>query len=56
VGAAVYSVRKGLLSEHREDTMHEWRDFWRGMGLELFLLMYVILWAIALLLTHMLTQ
>jgi hypothetical protein len=36
--------------------MHVWRDFWRGMGLELLLLAYLIVWVTVLLLTHLLTQ
>lgn len=36
--------------------MHVWRDFWRAMRLELFLLAYIIAWGIALVLTYMLTQ
>jgi hypothetical protein len=36
--------------------MHAWRDFRRGMGLELLLLTYVIVWVTVLLVTHMLTK
>ncbi len=36
--------------------MSRWRDFWRKMTTELFLLAYVIAWVTALLLPHMLAE
>jgi hypothetical protein len=36
--------------------MHAWRDFWRGRGLEILLLAYLIVWVTALLLARMLTK
>lgn len=40
-------------SEYLEEGMGIWRDFRRDMGWELLLLAYVIMWAVALVLTYM---